>query len=218
MSRNKTQKFAANLEARNVIQVGKDIFKSIKGNWRKEYFKNDNPIVLEIGCGRGEYTVGLAENIPGRNYIGIDIKGDRIYRGSQEAQKKGLENVAFLRTKAHDLLDFFEDGEVDEIWITFPDPRPKKRDIKRRLTHPRFLDMYKKISKPSATLHLKTDNSRFMDYTLEVLEETPHDDKIVSRDLYKSPLNEEHFGIQTKYEKIWTGKGSKIHYLRFKMI
>jgi tRNA (guanine-N7-)-methyltransferase len=218
MSRNKTQKFAINRESSNIIQEGKDLFLIIKGNWRKKYFENDNPIVLELGCGWGEYTLGLAENFPDKNFIGVDIKGDRIFKGSQIAQQKSLSNVAFLRTKVHDLADFFSEGEVDEIWITFPDPRPKKRDIKRRMTHPRFMKIYYSISKKGSLLHLKTDNARFFEYSLEVIRELPTEDLIETGDLYQSSFAGEHFGIQTKYEKIWSEKGSKIRYLRFKMI
>ncbi len=218
MSRSKTKKFEANRENPNVIQPGKDLFEKVKGKWRDLYFRNNNPIVLELGCGRGEYTVGLGEANPHKNFIGIDIKGDRIYRGSQEAREKGLSNVAFLRTKIHDLLTFFEENEVDEIWITFPDPRPKKRDLRRRITNPRFMKMYSQISKSGSVLHLKTDNQPFFDYTLEVLEELKISSLEMTRDLYNSCYMNEHLGITTKYEKIWTEKGSKIHYLRFKMI
>ena len=218
MSRSKTKKFEANREADNIIQVGKPLFEKIKGKWSESFFKNNNPISVELGCGRGEYTVGLAQVFPAKNYIGVDIKGDRIYKGSQEAMELGLKNAAFLRTKIHDIQNFFEEGELDEIWITFPDPRPKKRDIRRRITNPRFLDMYWKLCKSGSTFHLKTDNSKFFDYTLEALENYSTRGILVTRDLYNSEYLADHHGIKTKYEKIWTEKGSKIHYLRFQMI
>ena len=217
MSRNKTKKFAANDLRRNIVQPGKPLFEKIKGNWSKDFFENDNPITLEIGCGRGEYTVGLARVYPDRNFIGIDIKGDRIYRGSKIAEEEGLDNVGFLRIIAHELPNHFEENEVDEIWVTFPDPRPKKRDIRRRLTNPRFFEMYRSISKPESWFHLKTDNAALFEYTLEVVEEMKPKALEFTRDLYKSPLNADHHGIETKYEIIWREKGSKMHYMRFKM-
>ncbi len=218
MSRNKTSKFEANRRATNIIQAGKPLFEGIKGKWRESFFKNPNPIIVELGCGRGEYSVGLAQLDQEKNYIGVDIKGDRIYRGSQEAISLGLKNVGFLRTKIHDIENFFEEGEIDGVWITFPDPRPKKRDIRRRITNPRFLEIYWKLCKPGSQFHLKTDNSGFFDYSLEVLQNYDIGDMVITRDLYNSEYLKEHHGITTKYEKIWTEKGSKIHYLRFKMI
>lgn len=217
MSRNKTKKFAANELRQNIVQPGKPLFEKIKGGWSSDFFGNKNPITLEVGCGRGEYTVGLGRLFPSRNFIGIDIKGDRIYKGSKIADEEGLKNVGFLRIIAHELPNFFEENEVSEIWVTFPDPRPKKRDIRRRLTNPRFFEMYRNILKPEGWFHLKTDNAALFEYSLEVVQEMKISNLEFTRDLYESPLNADHYGIETKYEIIWREKGSKMHYMRFQM-
>lgn len=213
MTRRKLHRFQHNQEAFNVIERGKEYYTTIKGKWH-EYFKNDNPIFLELACGKGEYTVGLAENLPDKNIIGVDIKGDRIARGSKAAINKGLTNAAFLRTGIQFLDEFFEPNEVDEIWLIHPDPQPRDKEEKRRLTNQNFLNLYKKYLKPDGFFRLKTDSSFLYDYTLEVLS---HDDELViidhTNDLYNSPLNEHHFGIETHYEKLWTEKGCTINYI-----
>ncbi|MEP0366196.1 MAG: tRNA (guanosine(46)-N7)-methyltransferase TrmB [Cyclobacteriaceae bacterium] len=214
--RKKLKRFNENLNRDNIIQSGKPLYDDIKGNWRSKYFKNDNPITIELGCGDGEYSVGLAANNPERNYIGIDIKGDRLYQGSTQAIDQNLNNVAFLRTQILLIGDLFEDDEVDEIWLTFPDPRPKDRDEKRRLTFLRFLNLYKKISKPDSWFKFKTDSTSLFDYTLEVLQvQFKVKNLEFTYDLYNSALLAEHKGIQTKYEKIWSAKGERIKYLKF---
>ncbi|MFA0963906.1 tRNA (guanosine(46)-N7)-methyltransferase TrmB [Roseivirga sp. BDSF3-8] len=219
MVRTKLQRFAENSKRHNVIEPGKDIYEKIKGNWHKDFFNNNNPITLELACGRGEYTVGLARVFNGRNYIGVDIKGDRIWKGSGIALDEGLDNVAFLRTQILLIERFFEKGEVDEIWITFPDPRPKDRDEKRRLTHPRFLDIYRSILKPGGTLHLKTDNTGLFEYTLEVLQQQEAiSDLVYTRDLYKSDMLADHHGIRTRYEKKFHEKGEDIKYLKLSLL
>ena len=216
--RKKQIKFKANAEARNVVEPGKEIFEQIAGNWHEQIFENDQDIVLELACGRGEYTVGLAAAEPHRNFIGVDIKGDRIYRGSQNAIANGLHNAAFLRTHILDLGKFFKPGEVSELWIVFPDPRPKKRDIRRRLTNPRYIKLYQSILKPGGLLRLKTDNTGFYEYTLEVIKEMPELELIEETNhLYESPLLAEHYGIKTKYEMIWTEKGENIKYIKFRL-
>ncbi|MCB0506228.1 MAG: tRNA (guanosine(46)-N7)-methyltransferase TrmB [Cyclobacteriaceae bacterium] len=215
--RKKLRRFEENAQRRNVVEPGKPLFETIKGKWKEKQFKNDNPITLELACGRGEYTVGLAQHSNASNFIGIDIKGDRIWKGSSHADTLGLEHVAFLRTKIHDLLNFFAPGEVSEIWLTFPDPRPRDRDIKRRLTNPRFLDMYKEVLEPEGWFRFKTDNTGLFEYTLEVLaERNDIRDLEFTKDLYNSPLNAEHFGIKTKYEKMFSEAGEKIKYLKFR--
>ncbi len=215
--RQKLIRFEANKLRKNIIEPGKPLFDQIKGNWNQVYFNNDNPIVIELGCGNGEYTVGLAEKDPDRNYIGIDVKGDRIYVGSTYAIENKLDNVGFLRTSVHQLEDFFEENEVAEIWITFPDPRPKDREEKRRLTYPRFMKIYKKILTEEGTLNLKTDNTGFFEYTLDLLQQGTVKNKSLSytKDLDNSLMIDDHFGIETKYEKIWKARGSKIKYLKF---
>lgn len=186
-----------------------------KGKWGEVFFKNSNPIVLELGCGRGEYTVGLAKEFPDKNFLGIDVKGDRIWFGSTAAQENNFSNVGFLRAQIQRLEDFFDEGEVSEIWITFPDPRPKVRDAKRRLTSPRFLKMYRKILSPKGIIHLKTDNTPLYEYTLEVLEGISANVIAHTDDLYNSTLVNEHLGIKTRFEKSFFEKGFNIKYLKF---
>lgn len=221
MARNKTFRFEQNKTADNVIEPNKPLFEHIKGKWQELFFKNNNPIVLELACGRGEYTVGLAKNFPDKNFIGIDIKGDRLWKGSQKAIEEKLTNVGFLRIHIEELENYFAVGEASEIWIIHPDPRPKKRDARRRLTSPRFLSIYKNILHNLGTLRLKTDSTILFDYSLELFQ-SPLLQPIVkdltyTHDLYHSPLLEEHCGIQTKYEKLGVAKGDTIKYLRFQL-
>ncbi len=213
----KKERFKVIEERANVIEPTKENYHDIKGEWNKQYFKNEHPITIELACGRGEYTVGLAALFPDRNYIGIDMKGERIWKGSSWAVERNLTNVAFLRTHILMIENFFAQNEVDEIWITFPDPRPKKRDIKRRITSPRYLDMYKKFIKPGAYVRLKTDNTLLYQYTLEVLaERNDIDDLQFSNEVYNSALSPEVFDIKTKYEMMFAEKGETIKYLRFR--
>ena len=216
MGRSKLEKFAVIAERENVIQDGDELYGQLAGKWREVQFENDNPIVLEIGCGRGEYTIGMASLYPEKNFIGIDIKGARIWKGSSLALEAELYNVAFLRIFVEQLTDHFVEGEVDEIWITFPDPRPRDRDIKRRLTSPRFLELYKKIVKPGGTIHLKTDNTELFNFSVEVLQERNEKDLLLTSDLYNSDLQEHTMGIYTTYEKRYLNEGIAIKYLQFK--
>jgi tRNA (guanine-N7-)-methyltransferase len=215
--RNKTDRYIQNRESRNVLEDGKPLFEAIKGRWNKEFFDDDLPLIVELGCGRGEYAVGLAERFGDKNFIGVDIKGDRIWKGSQRAQALGLTNVGFLRTQIQKLEEFFEEGEVSAIWITFPDPRLKDRDEKRRLTSPRFLDMYKVMLKKDGWVYFKTDSTPLFQYTLDLLKEKYTTvDMQYTFDLYQSDLWEEHYGIKTKYELIFTEKGETIKYMKFR--
>lgn len=218
MGRKKLLRFAENGQAHNVIEAQKPIYKEIKGQWHAHQFGNDFPITLEVGCGRGEYTTGLAQVFPERNFIGVDLKGGRIWKGSQVAIEAGLQNVAFLRTHIQNLEEFFAPQELAEIWITFPDPRPKGSDEHRRLTHPRFLEMYRKLLIKGGWVHFKTDNEPLFDYTLEVLQEQPITNLAYTKDLYTSPLNADHYGIKTTYEQKFTAQGFKINYLRFQFV
>ncbi len=213
------RRFQANAESRNVIEEGKPIFESIKGQWHSLYFQNEAEIVLELACGRGEYTVGLARVFPNKNFIGVDIKGARIWKGSQMASENQLENVAFLRTQIDHLEKFFHQGEVGEIWITFPDPRPKKSDERRRLTHPKYLEIYKKIIRKNGIVHLKTDNIGLYEYTLEQIAISP-DFKVLAQttNLYLSPWQNDQFGIKTRYELHFIQQGIPIKYLRFQVL
>ncbi len=203
------------MASKNVIEPGKDIFESIHGNWN-EFFGNDNEIVIELACGWGEYTISLAEKFPNRNFIGIDLKGDRVWKGSQYAKENDLTNVAFLRTHIIEILKSFDENELDEIWLTFPDPRPKDRDEKHRLCNKSYLEKYQKILKPDGWFRFKTDNTELFEYGLQVLTEFKIKDHEFTFDLYNSPLLEEHYGIKTKYERIWTEKGEKIKYMKFR--
>ncbi|WP_420319077.1 tRNA (guanosine(46)-N7)-methyltransferase TrmB [Ekhidna sp.] len=214
---NKLEKFAQNKASENVIEPGKESYDQIKGQWNS-FFKNDNDIVIELACGWGEYTISLAEKFPNRNFIGIDIKGDRVWRGSQYAQKNELTNVAFLRTHIIEILSLFGDSEVDEIWLTFPDPRPKDRDEKHRLSNKSFLEKYRTILKPDGWFKFKTDNTELFEYTLQVLADFKIKDHEFTFDLYNSPLLEDHHDIKTKYERIWTEKGEKIKYMKFRFL
>lgn len=216
--RKKLYRFAENANRENIIEPGKPLFEKIKGNWNQLYFKNERPITVELGCGDGEYSVGLAGIDQERNYIGVDIKGDRLYQGSTYAIENQMSHVAFLRTKILDLDNFFGNGEIDEFWLTFPDPRPRDRDIKRRLSSPRFLNMYQTLCKPNGWFKFKTDSTSLFEYTLEVLQnDFPVDDLEYTMDLYQdSDLLKDHHGIQTKYEKIWSAKGEKIKYMKFR--
>ncbi|MEJ0033623.1 MAG: tRNA (guanosine(46)-N7)-methyltransferase TrmB [Bacteroidota bacterium] len=217
--KSKLKRFAVIANRDNVIEYGKDLYTKIKGNWNSLFFKNEQPITIELACGRGEYSVGLAGRFPERNFIGVDMKGDRLWKGSTLAVDQSLANVGFLRTQIVDLEVFFLPGEVDEIWLTFPDPRPKKRDVKRRLTSPRFMDLFKKLLKPGSYFRLKTDNTELFDYTLDQLNmRSDIEDFRHTYDLYNSELREECFDIKTRYEEIFSAKGEMIKYLRFRFV
>lgn len=215
--RKKLERFAENAQRANIIEPGKPLFDTIKGQWNEIQFKNNNPITLELACGRGEYTVGLARHTKDKNFIGIDIKGDRIWKGSGQAIEEGFDHVAFLRANIHDLEKYFEPEEVSEIWLTFPDPRPRDRDERRRLTYKKFMEMYKMVLKPEGWFRFKTDNTDLFEYTLESLESRKDIlDLEFTKDLYESPLNAEHFGIKTKYEQKFHEAGERIKYLKFR--
>ncbi len=216
MARRKRVRFEENKERTNIIEEGKPLYQTIKGHWNEAYFQNTNPITLELACGRGEYTTGLAAVDPNRNFIGVDVKGDRLWRGSTAALNEGLPNAAFLRTRIHLLDDFFAPQEVSEIWIVHPDPRPRQSDDKRRLTHPRYLEMYKQLLSPGGLVHLKTDSPLLYDYTMDVLQQMPIRDLQHTTDLYHSDLLALHHGIKTHYEQIFTGKGFTVNYIQFR--
>jgi len=218
-SKNKLKRFRQNLEFSNVIQpsretVTKGDFEH-KGKW-KTYFNNDNPIVLELGCGKGEYSVYLAEKYPDKNFIGIDIKGARFWAGAKDALEKGLPNVAFLRTQIELLAHVFDPEEVSEIWITFPDPQIKFKRTKHRLTNPTFLDIYKNLLQPKGQVHLKTDSEYLHGYTLGLLEGMGISPLYAHHDIYGNPhAPEEATAIQTHYESLFLETGKAITYLTF---
>ena len=216
MSRKKLVRFAQNEVNPNVVQAGKPIFDQIKGQWNTLQFANDQPLVVELACGRGEFTLGLGRQYPNQNFIGVDIKGSRIWKGSSSATAEGIHTVAFLRTQIQQLQDLFAPGEISELWITFPDPFPRDGDEKRRLTSPKFLEMYKQLVKAGGLIHFKTDNTGLYEYTDLVLKDRP-DCQIHfnTADFYESELRDAHHGIKTRYEKIFSDKGEKIKYIQF---
>lgn len=198
----------------NIIEPGKETFEQLKGRWNQDYFQREQPLVLEVGCGKGEYTIGMAQLFSDKNFIGIDIKGNRLWKGSTLALEAGLMNVAFLRIYLEQLDQHFGEQEVDEIWVTFPDPRPRKRDIKRRLTSPRFLEMYQRILKPGGKLHLKTDSDSLFEYSLETLAERQANNLLHTWNLYESNLQEHTLGIHTTFEKVYLEQNVPIKYLQ----
>jgi tRNA (guanine-N7-)-methyltransferase len=219
LSRKKQHRFEHNIVAENVIERGKELYTSIKGKWNEVYFKNTNPITVELACGKGEYTLGLSKQFPNVNFIGIDIKGDRIARGSKKAMDLNLSNVAFLRTGIQYLDEFFESEEIGEIWLVHPDPQPRDKEEKRRLTNQKFLDIYKIYLKNEGIFHLKTDSEFLFDYSLEVIKSDSDFELLAyTDDLYNSDLKEGHFDIVTHYEKLFNEKGATIHYLKAKLI
>jgi len=189
----------------------------LKGSWHSDYFKNSNPIVLELGCGKGEYTIGLSENNHSKNYIGVDIKGNRIWVGAKYAIENNLNNVAFLRTRIDFIEHCFLEDEIDEIWITFPDPQPQSTRKRSRLTNPLFLNRYKKILKKGGLIHLKTDSTSLYEYTLQAIEENKNLIIWQTDNLYQNcPDNrQELIKIKTHYEKLFTDKGENIKYICF---
>jgi len=189
----------------------------LKGKWKQDFFKNDNPLVLELGCGMGEYSVGLAEKFPEKNFLGVDIKGARIWQGATDALAKELKNVGFLRIRIDWIETCFAQHEVDEIWITFPDPQLKKRRGVKRLTHPDFLKRYNNILKKDGIIHLKTDSQFLHGFTLGVITGENHILEDSTHDLYTSPVKREHMEIKTHYEQIYLDRGLPITYLRFRL-
>ena len=186
---------------------------ALKGNWKRDVFKNDSPIVLELGCGRGEYTVGLGKLFPSKNFIGVDIKGSRMWAGAKESMEAGMGNVAFLRTNIELISHFFSLGEVNEIWLTFPDPQMQKTN--KRLTSTRFMKIYGEILSDKGIIHLKTD-SRFMyTYTCEMVRINNFQVLMQTENLYESELTDEVLSIRTYYEQQWMERGITTKYLRF---
>ncbi|MBQ5891521.1 MAG: tRNA (guanosine(46)-N7)-methyltransferase TrmB [Bacteroidales bacterium] len=220
MGKNKLARFAENETFANLFQltyeqITKEGF-ALKGKWNEDFFKNDNPIVLELGCGKGEYTVGLAKKYPNKNFIGIDIKGARLWRGCKTSNEDKMTNVAFVRTHIQMIESYFAENEVSEIWITFPDPQLKKPN--KRLTCERFLKLYKNILKQDGIVHLKTDSQELYEYTKdEVLIPSKREILYNTNDLYNSDFKEDVIEIQTFYESMYLKIGKPITYLKFKL-
>jgi len=213
MGKDKLRRFAEIETFSNVLQL--DAGKVYKGQWSEGFFKNNNPVVLELACGKGEYTVNLAQMFPDKNFIGIDYKGNRIWRGAKTALEDGVNNVAFLRMQIENLVDYFASGEVDEIWITFPDPQPQLSREKKRLTSPRFLNMYQIVLKPGGAINLKTDNDGLYEYTADKIKELNLQQHINTPDLYHSEFANEVLSIKTYYEKKYLKDNKNINYLKF---
>lgn len=188
---------------------------NLKEKWHSEIFRNNNPITLELACGKGEYSVGLARRYPRKNFIGVDLKGPRIWVGAKKALKHNLENVRFLRAYIDHLENFFSKNEIDEIWIIFPDPYLKKE--RKRLTSPKFLNIYRRVMKPGGLIHLKTDSETLFDYTIEVIRDEQCDLVEKIEDVYRDSRNSELVGIQTFYEKMHLEKGKTIRYVSFRL-
>ena len=219
-AKNKLRRFAENESFNNLFQINYEEVVNgffLKDKWHSGFFKNENPIILELGCGKGEYTVGLAQRYPEKNFIGIDIKGARMWRGLKTAHEENINNLAFIRTRINLVHLFFGQDEVCEIWITFPDPHPKEIRTRKRLTSPQFLKLYKQFLKPGGIIHLKTDNIIFFEYTLDIITEEGLELLYKTYDVYNEGLNNEVDQIQTFYEEKWLKHGTKIKYLEFRL-
>ena len=221
MGNDKLRRFQENLTFKNMVQpefdevFGRDY--RLKGRWHEDFFGNDRPIVLELGCGRGEYTVALAEKNPECNFIGIDIKGARMWRGAKTATEAGMDNVGFLRTRIEFINSLFAEGEVDEIWITFPDPQLKKQRVKKRLTSPIFLAYYARLLKPEGVIHLKTDSQHLHAYTKAVIARNALPLHACGDDIYGTGMADADLSIRTAYESKFLKQGLPITYLRFSL-
>jgi len=209
MGHKKLIRFEAIQSFANVLQYPE----GMPGKW-KDFFKNENPITLELACGKGEYTVGLSRLYPNRNFIGVDLKGNRIYHGALESLKDGLHNAAFLRTQIDKIDSYFLPDEVSEIWITFPDPQLRTSRAKKRLTHPRFLRLYQTILKPNGVIHLKTDSPSLFYFTKLIADLYDLDIQDASEDVYARTENPEEIHIKTHYEKLDIAESRKVFYMR----
>lgn len=219
MGKNKLKKFAEMKGFRCVLEYPRERFIEegfpYKGKWKTDFFAYDSPVTLELGCGKGEYTVALAKANPGRNYIGVDIKGARMWSGAKEAETSGMKNAAFLRTEIELIEGFFAPGEVDEIWITFPDPQMQK--CRKRLTSTRYLDAYRKILRDGGVVNLKTDSPFLYEYTRRLVELNGLEILVNTADLYGSGTADEVSSIKTFYEQQWLARGKKIKMLSFRL-
>ena len=220
MGKNKLAKFADMEEFPHVFQVSTHALTEcgnfeMKGKWNELFFKNDHPIVLELGCGKGEYTVGLGQLYPDKNFIGVDIKGARLWTGAKDSFEKSMKNVAFLRTNIEMIHHFFAENEVSEIWLTFPDPQMKK--VTKRLTATNFMKSYQQFLKTNGLIHLKTDSNFMFTYTCEMVKSNQYTVMFSNDNLYDSDLKDPILGIKTFYEQQWLDRGMTIKYIQFKL-
>lgn len=214
MAKQKLKRFAEFSDFQHTF----DFAYHLKGKWRSDVFKNNNPIVLELGCGKGEYTVALAEVFPEKNFIGIDIKSNRMWVGARKAIAKQLNNVAFMRAIMHRIHELFDAGEIDEIWITFPDPFVRIRSAKHRLTHTRFLRLYQQILKPGGVINFKTDSDELFAFTMHMLSHMHITPEITDDNVHANPNAEPMLkNVRTYYENLFMGKGKTIKYTRFNL-
>lgn len=216
MGKDKLRRFAEIATFNNVLELEEG--KALKGIWSDKQFNNNKPIVLELACGKGEYTVNLAKLFPEKNFIGIDYKGNRIWRGAKTALEENISNVAFLRIQIENILDYFQPSEVSEIWITFPDPQPQLSREKKRLTSLRFLNKYRIILQPEGPIHLKTDNDALHAYTHEKVQELGLKIHANTTDLYHSEFANEVLSIKTYYERKYLADNKNINYIQFSFI
>lgn len=223
MAKRKLQRFAENETFNHFFQPGWDELSAgfaLRGKWNSDFFCNNHAVIIEMGCGKGEYTVDLSEKYPGINFIGIDKKGARMWRGAKTSNEDKRSNVAFLRIRAENIGKVFGPAEVDEIWITFPEPQPNSPRHSKRFTSPQFIERYRQVLKPGGIIHLKTDNDMFYNYTLGVIRDGKHHLLYDNNDLYSNsgdPEVKDVIDVQTHYEKIWLGQGLTIKYLRFRL-
>lgn len=222
MGKNKLFRFAENETFENVYQPNfyevRDNGFPLKGNWRQSHFKNDNPITLELGCGKGEYSLALARKFPDRNFIGVDIKGARFWRGAKTALEENISNVAFLRTRIDQIANFFDHNDlVNEIWVTFPDPQPRESKEKKRLTGLQMVERYKKFLLPDGTINLKSDDDMFYEFTLQTVKDNNWELLDNCPDVYaERPEGDILTSVQTFYEQMWLEMGKKIKYVKFR--
>ena len=221
MGKDKLRKFGELSQFNRVFQPRMEEIASKKyhlgGKWKQEVFGNNNPVILELGCGKGEYTVGMARNFPEKNFIGIDIKGARMWKGAKASHEEKILNAAFLRTRIELITSFFVPDEVSEIWITFPDPQPSERRKKKRLTGSGFLKLYQEFLIDGGIVHLKTESNFLFDYTSDLLEYNNIEIVFSTSDLYHSGMVDDILGIRTYYELKFLEKGSNINYLKFRL-